>query len=148
MSHGFVRRNIMNRRQAREQAFHLIYEMDFHKDVDYLEIYANARSARELEDNDFVRNTFAGVFENRESIDAIISACAVGWKIDRVSSVALAIMRLCVYEMVYSSDVPVNVALNEAIELAKKYDEDSAPAFINGVLNKVAKEYARKNGDE
>ena len=143
-----VRRNIMNRRQAREQAFLLIYEMDFHTEADYLEIYANARSTRELEDNDFVRNTFAGVYENREAIDAIISACAVGWKVDRVSSVALAIMRLCVYEMVFSDDVPVNVALNEAIELAKKYDEDNAPAFINGVLNKVAKEHARKTGNE
>lgn len=139
---------IMNRREAREIAFQLIYEMDFHKDEDYLEIYANARSARELEDNDFVRETFAGVYENREKIDEMISSCAVGWKLDRISAVTLAIMRLSVYEMVLSDDVPVNVSMNEAVELAKKFDEDSAPSFINGILNKVAKEYAPKKDNE
>lgn len=140
----FCGRPIMNRRVAREKAFELIYEMDFHKDEDYLEIYANARSARELEDNDFMRETFVGVYNNRERIDEIIAQCAVGWKVDRISAVTLAIMRLSVYEMVFSSDVPVNVSLNEAVELAKKFDEDSAPAFINGVLNKVAKEFSQR----
>ena len=135
----------MNRREAREKAFELIYEMDFHKENDYLEIYANAISTRELEDNDFVRNTFSGVYENKEKIDAIISECAVGWTLERISGVSLAIMRLSTYEMVFSNDVPVNVSLNEAVELAKKFDEDSAPAFINGILNKVAKEFASKN---
>ena len=135
----------MNRREAREKAFELIYEMDFHKESDYLEIYANALSTREIEDNDFVRNTFSGVYENKEKIDAIISECAVGWKLDRISGVSLAIMRLSTYEMVFANDVPVNVSLNEAIELAKKFDEDSAPSFINGILNKVAKEFVNKN---
>ena len=80
-----------------------------------------------------------------EKIDAIISECAVGWKLDRISGVSLAIMRLSIYEMVFATDVPVNVSLNEAIELAKKFDEDSAPSFINGILNKVAKEFVNKD---
>ena len=133
----------MNRRIAREIAFQLIYEMDFHKDEDYLEIYANARSAREFEDNDFARGTFVGVYENREKIDEILAACAIGWKLERISAVALAILRLSTYEMVFTDDVPANVSMNEAVELAKKYGEDNAPSFINGILNKVAKEYAK-----
>lgn len=132
----------MNRREARELAFQLIYEMDFHKDTDYIEIYANALSTREIKDNTFTRSIFAGVYENKEKIDGIISGFAYGWKLERLSPVTLAIMRLSVYEMVVSKEVPVNVSINEAVEIAKKFDDDSAPAFVNGILNKVAKEYS------
>lgn len=138
----------MKRREARELAFQLIYEMDFHKDTDYLEIYANALSTREITDNDFTRSTFAGVYENKDKIDALISKFAHGWKLERLSPVTLAIMRLSVYEMVIGKTVPVNVSINEAVELAKKFDDDNAPAFVNGILNKVAKEHSSADAQE
>ena len=72
--------------------------------------------------------------ENRKKIEEN----AKGWKLSRISKVSMAIMRICVYEMLYVEDVPFNIAINEAVELAKKFDYDKAPSFINGVVNKIA----------
>ena len=77
--------------------------------------------------------------EHLSELDELISAHAVGWKSERLSKVSRAIMRLCIYEMLYSDDVPASVAINEALEIAKIYDHDKAPSFINGVVNAVAK---------
>jgi N utilization substance protein B len=72
-------------------------------------------------------------------IDVIIDERSTGWKTSRMGKVELTILRLAVYEMLFDEDVPVTVAINEAVELAKKYGGDDTPAFINGVLAKVAK---------
>ena len=138
----------MTRRQAREIIFSLVYEAEFHKDASYAEIYQEAiddyaEDAVEdhvFEENDYVRKTFFGMEEVLPELDALIEAHAIGWKVDRLSKVSHAIMRVCIYEMLYSDDVPASVAINEALELAKTYDHEKAPAFINGVVNAVAKE--------
>lgn len=129
----------MTRRQAREIIFSLIYEADFHKDGSFAQIYNDAIADRAFEENDYVRKTFFGMEDALPQLDALIAENAVGWKMDRLSKVSHAIMRLCIYEMLYSDDVPATAAINEAMELAKKYDHDKAPAFINGVVNAVAK---------
>ncbi|MGM9625965.1 MAG: transcription antitermination factor NusB [Eubacteriales bacterium] len=129
----------MTRRQAREIIFSLIYEADFHKDGSFAQIYNDAITDRSFEENDYVRKTFFGMEDVLPQLDALIAENAVGWKMDRLSKVSHAIMRLCIYEMLYSDDVPATAAINEAMELAKKYDHDRAPAFINGVVNAVAK---------
>lgn len=129
----------MTRRQAREIIFSLIYEADFHKDGSFAQIYNDAIADRAFEENDYVRKTFFGMEDVLPQLDALIAENAVGWKMDRLSKVSHAIMRLCIYEMLYSDDVPATAAINEAMELAKKYDHDRAPAFINGVVNAVAK---------
>ena len=129
----------MTRRQAREIIFSLIYEADFHKDGSFAQIYNDAIADRAFEENDYVRKTFFGMEDVLPQLDALIAENAVGWKMDRLSKVSHAIMRLCIYEMLYSDDVPATAAINEAMELAKKYDHDKAPAFINGVVNAVAK---------
>lgn len=90
-------------------------------------------------ETDYVKKVYFGVLDNIDDIDARISAAAVGWSLSRLTKGVLTIMRLCVYEMTSLNDVPKRVALNEAVELAKKYDDDSAPAFVNGVLNSIAK---------
>jgi len=144
--HAKIQRNsgetesIMTRREAREIIFSLVYEADFHREGSFAAIYNEAIADRAFEENDYVRATFFGMEEQLDTLDAMIAAHAVGWKMERLSKVSHAIMRLCIYEMLYSDDVPASVAINEAMELAKTYDHDKAPAFINGVVNAIAKE--------
>jgi len=128
----------MNRREAREIVFALIYEMDFHKDDDPNEVYQLAELCREFEGDDYIKEIYTGIPEKLDKIDMLINDNIVGWKQSRLSKTSLAIMRLCIYEMMYVESVPFNIAINEAVELAKKFDHDKAPAFINGVLNAIA----------
>lgn len=129
----------MNRHEAREAALGLVFEKSFKPEDDTQELYNIAIDERDLEDDEYVRRVIDGVFDNLEKIDSLIEASAKGWKIKRMPGVSLAIMRICVYEMLFEKEIPVNVSLNEAVELAKKFDGDEAPAFVNGVLNKVSK---------
>ena len=81
-----------------------------------------------------------GIFEKKEDLDSKISEnLKTGWKIERLSKVSIAIMRLALYEIMYMDDIPDNVSVNEAVELAKKYDVEEAPSFINGVLSSILK---------
>ena len=129
----------MDRRTLRENAFKMLFESEFRKDDDRDTLYTDALEMLEIEDNAFLNKLYYGVTGNVSVIDEIISRNAKGWKTTRMSVTSLCIMRLCVYEMKDCSDeIPFAVSINEAIELAKKYDEDSAPKFINGILNGVA----------
>lgn len=126
----------------REQALCLLYEYSYHTEADINgldELYKNALDLYGYEDDAYTRTVFFGVINEAEKLDGVISKYAVGWKIERISRISLAIMRLCLYECRYVEDVPVEAALNEAVELAKKYDTEQAPAFINGVLNSAVK---------
>lgn len=135
---------IMNRHEAREAALGLVFEKAFKPLEETDKLYELAKLERELEEDEYVRRVTNGVFENLERIDSLIEASAKGWKINRMPKVSLALMRICVYELIFEADIPTNVSLNEAVELAKKYDGDDAPAFVNGVLNKIAKELPEK----
>lgn len=134
----------MKRREAREEVFRLLYETEFRKEVSPEEIYELAREARELTDNEYVRSTYFGVRERLDEIDGMIARHANGWRIDRIAPVSRSILRLCVYEMQWVTDVPIVVALNEAIELDKQFDDPKAKAFVNGVLNGVKNELESK----
>jgi transcription antitermination factor NusB len=139
--------NKMERRRARELALELIFEYEFNPDIDPGVIYENALDCREFEDDGYIREVFYGIVDHKTEIDAKISASAVGWSLSRMSKTSLSIMRLSVCEMLYMSDIPFSVSINEAVELAKKYDHDKAPAFINGVLNKIADTEGIKQSD-
>jgi len=128
----------MNRRKAREILFQLIYELEFHKDENPDEVYKNAAEFREFEDDNYILKIYKGLPDKLEYIDKRIEESSVGWKQERLSKTSLAIMRLCVYEMLYVDDIPFEISINEAVELAKKFDHENAPAFINGVVNKIA----------
>ena len=130
----------MNRTKAREAAFLLIFETDFHEGTDLGEIYENAKIARDLEDDDYVKDVFFGVAEHREEIDGFIEKYSRGWKKERISAVSRALMSLCIYEMLFRPDIPIRASLNEAIELVKKYDDEAAKNFVNGILDAVSKE--------
>ena len=135
----------MNRHEAREQAFLIVFESGFAKDNTADEIYANALDVRELKDNDYMRQLVYGVVENNDALSEIIDKYSVGWKVNRISRVSRAILLLSLYEMAYVEKTPIVVSINEAVELSKKYDSEEARSFVNGILNSIArKEFAER----
>ena len=132
----------MNRRQEREETFLMLFEGEFAPAKTEEEIYADAKEARDVEESAYVREVLAGVRLHRAEIDALVDAHSHGWKRSRLSGVARAAILLAVYEMLYMPDVPLRVSLNEAVELMKKYDEDKARVFVNGVLNAISRDEA------
>ncbi len=129
----------MNRREAREQAFVLIFERSINHDTTE-QIIDAAELSSDLIVSDFAEKIALGVEENEETLDAQIEQNIRGWKMNRLSKVALSLLRMAIYEMEYEKDIPVSVSINEVVDLAKKYGGvDDAP-FINGVLGSIAKE--------
>jgi len=128
----------MNRSQARENAFIMLFEAECRDDETALEIFEYAEELKEFEINDYVKKVFFGVFERRKEINELIDANSVGWNKKRISPVSRAILALSTFEMLAVDDVPARVATNEAIELSKKYDDEKSYTFVNGVLNAIA----------
>ena len=129
--------NSISRCKAREQGFILIFERLFNDDS-LEEIIANAEESRDLTVDEYALKLARGVDEEKDYIDGLISEkLKKGWTIKRISKPSLAILRLAVYEMKFRGDVPDSVAINEAVELAKKYTVDESK-FINGVLGAIA----------
>ena len=135
----------MTRKEARETAMCLLFEQDFREGETPSEIYEISAQNREITDDEYLRRVYFGVNDNLERIDEVIGAHAKGWKTDRMSHVSRAIQRVAVYEMLFEKDIPAAVSINEAIELSKKYDDEKAKRFINGVLNAVKTELSDEN---
>ena len=130
----------MTRREAREQAFCLLFQGTVSGDpVD--DILRAAHEARDLVPDSFTEGLCYGVEEHMGDIDSMIEGSLKGWNIRRVSKVALTLLRLSVYEMAYEKDIPISVSINEAVELSKTYGGEGDPAYINGVLGSVAKKH-------
>ncbi|MBQ4042948.1 MAG: transcription antitermination factor NusB [Clostridia bacterium] len=129
----------MNRRKERETVFQLLFETEFHREAAPSEVYHNARMAREIEETDYIRNTYFGVLENCADADELISRFSKKWRLSRMSVVTRSLLRLGTYEMVWGN-VPPKAAINEALEIAKIYDDEAAPSFINGILNQIARD--------
>ena len=134
----------MQRRTARENSFILIFESIFKNDEVAEEIFAKATEIRGLEYDDYVKQVFFGSYENAEVINAAVEKHLTGWKKERISPVSMALIRLGAYEIMFMEDIPSKVSINEAVELAKKYDDEKSYSFVNGVLNALAAEYAGK----
>lgn len=132
----------MQRKLARENAFMLIFESVCKKDETAEEIFEKATTIRGLEVDDYVRTVYFGAYENASKLDEAMEKHFKGWKKERISPVSMAILRLGCYEIMFLSDIPSRVSINEAIELSKKFDDEKSYAFVNGVLNAVALEYA------
>ena len=131
----------MSRRSARKNAFFLLFQMDFNEAAEFEQVkeifFAEKEEPVEESDKAFILSEVEGVHEHMEEIDAMIEQSAKGWDLSRMNKVDLAILRLAVYEMKFG-ETPVGVAINEAVELTKKFSSDEAPAFVNGVLGKVS----------
>ncbi len=128
----------MKRKQAREEAFILIFEKVFNSDS-VEEILELANEVRDLEADDYIKTVFKGVYDNLEVLDEIISQNAIGWSIGRISKTALCVLRLSLFEIKFMDDIPVSVSINEAVELCKKYATKDDASFVNGILSTVAK---------
>ena len=126
----------MKRHEAREQAFFLIFERTF-QEASLEELVESAQLARDITICGFAQNVFHGVEKHGEKIDGMIEKHCIGWTKNRLSRVAVSVLRTAVYEMLYEEDVPAKVAINEAVELAKQYGTDNSPSFVNGVLAKL-----------
>ena len=129
----------MTRRIEREHAFIVCFESLF-DDSDIAEIIEKAEESLEWEKSDYVTTVATGVWEKRSELDEIINTyLKSGWTTARISKLTLALMRLAVYEMKYVDDVPVNVAVSEAVELCKVYATSTDASLLNGVLGSVSR---------
>ncbi len=128
----------MTRSEQREEVFILTFEKTFH-DESVDEVIALAKELRGEKINDYIENEVKGIFDNIEAIDKLIAEHSIGWKINRIPRVNLCIMRICVYEMMFDDTVPTSVAINEAVELCKKYSSDEDKKFVNGVLGTISR---------
>ena len=131
----------MTRRALREQVFLMLFRVEFHSAEEMeeqMKLYEEQLEGCSEKDTAYILDKFKGIVEKLDEIDAAIGETSKGWKVSRMAKVDLALIRLAVYEMRYEEDVPVKVAINEAIELAKQYGSDESSAFVNGVLAKLA----------
>lgn len=133
----------MNRRKSREVAMSLLFEMSINKE-DYNEILNNFKEHTDVDlsdvDMEYVSRVLKGVQDNMQKLDSRIEQNLINWKLYRLSKIDLAILRISTYEILFETDIPNRVAVNEGIELAKKYSEEKSFQFINGVLGKMIKE--------
>ncbi|MCI8309238.1 MAG: transcription antitermination factor NusB [Clostridia bacterium] len=138
----------MQRSAMRELAFKLIYGIEIQKEIeeDTLELFFENNNIIEEETQDYLKEIKEGIAEHKEEINELISHnLKENWSFNRVSKINLSLIKIAIFEMLYL-DLPYKIAINEVVELAKKYADDQAPVFINGILASVVKE-KRLDGD-
>lgn len=131
----------MTRRELREHIFILLFRVEFNsieEMPDQMKMYFEEidQPAKEKDEN-YIQEKAKKVFEKLPELDEFINDKAEGWNISRMGKIELAIIRLAVFEMKYDDEVPTGVAINEAVELAKKYGQDESGSFVNGILAKL-----------
>lgn len=132
----------MNRKKSREVTMKLLFQISINKEEVQEAIHGfldNHEEKSEDIDIDYVQRVLDGVLENLTEIDNYIEQYLINWKMNRISRINLAILRICTYELLFEKDIPGKVSVNEAIELAKKFSEESSVSFVNGVLDKIIK---------
>lgn len=125
----------MTRREAREAVLGLLFETDFHPSDPAEDIFLVSCDNREIGEDDYIRTAYFGVVGHMDELDAMITEHSHGWKTYRMSGISRAVIRLAAWEMLYGEGIPHSVSINEAVELTKKYDDQAARPFVNGVLN-------------
>lgn len=131
----------MRRSELREHMFLMLFRNDFYEKEELKEqavLYLESLKEPAQKDLEYLNRRFGEVVEKLSEIDQQISDVSTGWKITRMGKVELTILRLAVYEMNYDDEIPTKVAINEAVELAKKFGEDNSSGFVNGILAKLA----------
>lgn len=135
----------MLRREARKEVLKALYGSEF------VEGRVNLAGDLFLEDpgeqREFIEQIYEGTLDHREEIDELISTFTIGWKVERLAYLDRNILRMGIYEMLYSGETPAEVVMNESIELAKEYGTDNAPKFINGILDRIWKEHKTREED-
>jgi N utilization substance protein B len=144
----------MKRRKAREYALQFLYRIDFINNSkkksnlseyrESLELFWSDTDEKDPDTKAFAEDIISGTIKNLKEIDSLIQEVAQKWKISRMASIDRNILRFATYELLFRKDIPGAVTINEAIEIAKKYSTSESAAFINGILDKIAKEYCQK----
>ena len=138
----------MKRSAAREDTFKLLYSLEVQKEntiEEQTDLYFENENIIDEDTKKFIKSIVLGIEENLSSIEnSIATNLKKDWKLDRISKVDLVLLKLAVYEILYT-DVPYKVATNEAIELSKKYGDETSPSFINGILASIIKESGKTN---
>lgn len=132
----------MTRHEMRECMFCLLFQNEFYASEEFGEQRDNFLGEKKITDKEReeILAKLQQLIARLPDIDQKISEYSKGWKIDRIAKAELAILRLATYEALYDEEVPVGVAVNEAVELAKRYGEDNGPSFVNGILGKIVNE--------
>ncbi len=133
----------ISRNRLRELTFQLVYQYDFYPEeerTEQIRIFTEEQENLTEDDRAILMERAAKVYALMPELDREIAANTSGWKLNRMSRVDLSVIRLAFFEMRYDDEVPVKVAINEAVELAKLYGGESSPQFVNGVLAKLVKE--------
>ncbi|MGO5052201.1 transcription antitermination factor NusB [Lachnospiraceae bacterium LCP25S3_G4] len=129
----------MGRSELREHIFRILFRIEFNSEQemqDQIGMYFDSLESIDEKNKTYLIDKYAKIITHIDEIDKKINEHATGWKTIRMNKVDLTILRLAAYEITWDEEVPVGVAINEAVELAKKYSSDEGPAFINGVLAK------------
>ncbi|WP_230397904.1 transcription antitermination factor NusB [Novisyntrophococcus fermenticellae] len=141
----------MKRSELRESIFKLLFMDNFNRAEEmpeqltlYFDTLDREQSGLSEQDQAYMEQKYRHVHEHLDSIDKLLNDTASGWKISRMSKVDLNILRLAVYEMVYDDEIPVRVAINEAVEIAKRFGGDDSASFINGILGSISREQSEK----
>ncbi len=143
----------MSRKAAREVGVHIVYDYGFNNEIgdealnyflssDFAEsIFSDTEIYSQVgnDQHSYIVEVVKGVAEKREEIDELIKKYSVGWNLNRISRIAMAIMRVAVYEIKYIDDITEKIAINEAVEIAKKYDSAETVSFINGILGSIVR---------
>ena len=132
----------MQRSAMRELAFKLVYEIEVQKESEeeQLEIFIENNDIMDEKVVEYLKDIKKGIKENEDEINRLITSnLKDNWSLNRISKINLSLIKIAIFEMVYQN-LPYKVAINEVVELAKKYADDSAPVFINGILASVVKE--------
>ncbi len=131
----------MKRRELREHVFEILFRVEFNGKEEMQEqmelFFDDMKELATEQDLSYMKAKYHAVEEKIPEIDGLIDEKSTGWKTSRMGKVELTLLRLAVYEALFDEDVPVGVAINEAIELAKKYGGDDTPSFVNGILAKI-----------
>jgi len=133
----------VGRRRARGAAFVVLFQVDVGR-AEAAEALAYTVDSWKVSgpDREFVQDVVSGVLQQQEWIDGIITELSRDWRLERMNSADRNIMRVALYELLYRDDIPPNVAVNEAVELAKRYGGEESPRFVNGILGKVVEKLA------
>ena len=132
----------MSRTELREHIFRMLFRIEFNSAEEMKEqegFYFEDLEEATGKDQEYILDKYRAIVEKKEEIDTLLNEVSEGWKTTRMNRVDLTILRLAIYEIKWDEDVPTGVAINEAVELAKKYSSDDGPSFVNGILAKVVK---------
>ena len=140
----------MNRSKSRELAFKLIYEREIQKEVeaDEIDFFLEANEIEDEEVKEYLKDILFGISANEEEINRLIKKnLKENWEIERVSKINISLLKIAIYEIMYKN-IPYKVAINEVVELAKKYSDEQGAPFVNGILASIVKDEKLDNGEK